>query len=128
MVQTPSSTPMPTAVAALQTSHPATLVHVHRADVGLADAQVTPRLHRLDAAGGIGLDPAAGGDPDLHAGHLGPDGGDRVADEHRIERLLLMRVARVHVHRRDPQPGDVARIAGEMSREHRQGGVRIGRT
>ena len=68
---------------------------------------------------GVGLDPAAGGDADLHVGHLGPDGGDRVADVHRVERLLRVRVARVDVHRGDAQPGDRAGVPGQVAGQHR---------
>ena len=104
---------------------PALLVDVDRAHVGLADAEMSPGQHGLDALLGVGLDPPAGGDTDLHAGHLRADGGDGVADVGGVERLLLVGAAGVHVHRGDAELRDGAGVAGKVSGEDGKRGMRV---
>ena len=47
-----------------------------------------------------------------------PDGRDGVADVHGIERLVAVRIARMDVHRGDPQPGHRPGVSGQVSGQH----------
>ena len=118
LVQTPSSTPMPTEAAAAQTSiQPCSCTFTEHTS-GLPDPEVAPVEHGLDAPARVRLDPAPGGDADLHVGHLGPDRRDRVAHVHRVEGLVRVGVARVHVHGGDAEPGDRPGVPGEVPGQH----------
>jgi hypothetical protein len=86
---------------------------------------VPPGEDGLDPAFRVGLDPAAGGHADLHAGDLRADGRDRIADVGGVERLHAVGVAGVDVHGRHALLADGAGVAGEVSRDDRQRGVRV---
>ena len=119
---------MPTESSASQTiSQPRSCTFTD-GDVGAGVVgQAGPLLHQVGALERVGLDPPGGGHPDLHGRGGLADGRHHGADRARVEALLAVHVAGVHVEARDPERRHGAGVAREVARGHRDRRVDVGR-